>query len=364
VRPEAFRTALLPFFLPALAAFTRAGQAPEGVRVERRLAAMGTWLELCLSGVDRERALTASEAAVRAIEASERRLSTWREDSELACLNRAPVGTPVLLSPELAADLARAREQWLATGGAFDPGLGALVSAWGLRTGGRAPAADELAAARAAGGFAGFELDGRRAVRRHALAAVEEGGFGKGIGLAAALSALRELGVTEAVIDLGGQLAVLGSPFTTTLADPRDRARAVLELRLERGSLATTGNSERGILVDGLPRAHVLDPERGEPVEDFGSLSVWSPDPIAADCLSTGLYVMGPEHALAWCARERSSGRELELVVLRPEGGGLRALCSEGWRGRVHPLVPGVELVFVAAETPPAAVLPPPQLPR
>src|SRR5262245_26392913 len=93
-------------------------------RVERRLAAMGTWLELSVRAGDRAAALAGSERAVRALEACEARLSTWRDDSELARLNRAPVDEWQELSPELAADLARAREFWLATGGAFDPGLG------------------------------------------------------------------------------------------------------------------------------------------------------------------------------------------------------------------------------------------------
>ena len=70
---------------------------PSNARVERRLEAMGTWLELRLelrpdAGEDRAAGLAASERAVQAIEACEARLSTWREDSELARLNRAPVG--------------------------------------------------------------------------------------------------------------------------------------------------------------------------------------------------------------------------------------------------------------------------------
>src|SRR5688572_16274961 len=144
-----------------------AGQEPRGaddgagpVTVERRLGAMGTWLELSVAAGERALALEASELAVRAVEACEARFSTWRDDSELARLNRSEVGREVTLSTALAGNLEEARFFWRATGGAFDPGLGALVAAWGLRTGGHAPGAAELAAARAAGGFAGIELDG------------------------------------------------------------------------------------------------------------------------------------------------------------------------------------------------------------
>lgn len=337
--------------LPALHAWSSPRQtiAPtaEPTRVERRLAAMGTWLELSVAAPERVLALEASERAVRAIEACEARLSTWREDSELARLNRAAPGQAVTLSCELAADLERARTFWRATGGAFDPGLGALVSAWGLRSGGRVPTAAELEAARGVGGFAAIELEGRRAVRLHPLAAVEEGGFGKGVGLDAALAALAAAGIVEARVDLGGQLAILGSPCTTTLADPRQRARAVLELRFDAGSLSTSGNSERGIVVDGVARGHLLDPRTGEPAEDFGSLTVLAPDATAADCLSK-LYVLGPEQALRWRAANHDSWPGIELLVLVRRGSGLLALASEGWRGRLRALVPELELVFVS----------------
>ena len=72
--------------------------------VERRLAMMGTALEIRVEAADRDQALAASERAVAALEAAEARLSTWRDDSELSRLNS---GRSVLLSPALAAKAAR-----------------------------------------------------------------------------------------------------------------------------------------------------------------------------------------------------------------------------------------------------------------
>ena len=71
--------------------------------------------------------------------------------------------------------LALARELWRATDGAFDPGVGGLVRAYGLRSGGRWPAADELAELLAARGLASLALDGRTARRLHPLLELEEG---------------------------------------------------------------------------------------------------------------------------------------------------------------------------------------------
>lgn len=326
-------------------------EAPEAL-VERRLSAMGTALVLEVGAADRPTALAASEAAVRALEAAEERLSTWGETSELARLNRAPVGQWFALSPALAADLGHAREFHAWTGGAFDPGLGALVEAWGLRTGGRQPSSEELARARALGGLAAFEFGAAGVRRRHPQAAFEEGGFGKGLALDQALAALRAAGGTQALLDLGGQVLLHGLTRDVVLADPRARARPVLALTLGEGSLSTSGNSERGIEVGGVRRGHLLDPRSGEPAPDFGSLSLWAPDAARADALSTGLYVLGPEAAFARLAQ----APELALVVLEPRAAGLRARVSAGLRGRVRALVDDLALEFVDA---PASTLVP-----
>jgi thiamine biosynthesis lipoprotein len=325
----------------------------EAARVERVVSAMGTRLALRVEAADRPAALAAAERALVAIEAAEARLSTWTADSELARLNRHPAGRPFLLSPTLASELLEARRWWSATAGAFDPGVGALVRAWALRDGGRRPHAEETRAALASGGMASLELDPARAVRRHPSLLIEEGGFGKGAGLDAALDALEESGAASAVLDLGGQIALFGDgdAVRVAVADPRDRARAVLALRVERGAVATSGNGERGIVVAGERLAHLLDPRTGEPVRDFGSLTVWAPDATTADCLSTGLYVMGPDAALAWA----EGHQDLEVVVVesdgRREGEPPRVRATSGLRGRLEPLSDGL-LVEIAEAGP------------
>ena len=334
-----------------------AGSEGTLARVERRVALMGTHLDLAVEASDRAAALAASEVAVTAVEAAEARLSTWTTDSELARLNAAPPDTPVELSPELAAELAAALTCAELTAGAFDPTLGALAGAWGLRQGGREPGAEELSAARAASGAALLELAEGRAVRRHPGVAVDEGGFGKGAGIAVALAALAADGRAErAVLDFGGQVALWerrpgGRPGVVVgVADPQRRPLAAAVLSIDGGSVATSGNGERGIVAGGVRRGHLLDPRAGEPAPDWGSLTVWvaawAPVPggaalgpaghaLFADCLSTGLYVLGPEKAIEWASRRPG----VEVLVLAPDGrGGVVGLATAGLAGRVEPV--------------------------
>jgi thiamine biosynthesis lipoprotein len=325
-----------------LLAIPAAGE-PEGARVVRELHLMGTVLTLDIESSARGAALQGSELALRALEGTQARLSTWTADSELSRLNRQPPGEPMQLSPELAHDLERAKGCWRATEGAFDPAIGALVRAWNLRGGGAVPTSDERRAALATGGLQALTLQGGQATRRNEGLLIEEGAFGKGVGLDAATRALRRSGVRRAVIELGGQLVVFGGPgpFSLEVADPGERGSSVLSVSIDAGSISTSGNSERGIVVDGVEHGHLLDPRNGTPVPDFGSLSVWSSDATTADCLATGLYVMGPDEALEWAARQD----DVEVLVLqRNDSEPLRARFTAGFVGRVTSLAPDIRL--------------------
>ena len=316
-----------------------------GGPVVREVAAMGTTLRVEVVGVSRALSLAAAERAIRAVESAEARLSTWRDDSELARLARAPRGVAVPVSPALAAELEAALACGRATGGAFDPLLGELVHAWGLRQGGRLPTGGEIAAALAAADGTEIRVTNvPPSVRMSGATPFEEGAWAKGAALDAALAAaLGADGAPAMLLDFGGQLAWAGGAGERVvgLADPLRRSRPVLELELARprGALASSGNGERAILAGGQRSGHLLDPRTGRPAADFGSVTVVAEGALEADCLSTALFVMGPEAGLAWLER---SGGGAEAVYLVVEDGRLRARASRGLAGRLRPLVPGV----------------------
>lgn len=342
--------------------------ASEPAVVERRVAAMGTGLTLTIEASTRAEALAASEAALRAIEGVERRLSTWRDDSELARLNRSTVGAPIGLSTELAAELATALHWSRATDGAFDPAIGALVRAWDLRGAGRAPTEHERSTALASSGSARtWSIDGAVARRLDATSTLEEGGFGKGAGLDAALGALATTAAARATLEFGGQIAWFDRSYVSAIerasgsaphairddssstrglvacdvADPRDRARRIAILRTQARSASTSGNSEHARDVAGVRHGHLLDPRSGDFARDFGSVTVLADRAIDADCLSTGLFVLGPERALAFAAAHPSID---VLVVEALDDGALRLRASAGLAGRIELLDPRAHL--------------------
>lgn len=297
------------------------------VEVRRAVYLMGTRLEARVRAGDRGAGLRALERAFEAVEAEEALLSTWRDDTELARLNAAAAGTPVRVSGRLRGRLERAWHIARATGGAFDPAVGALADAWDLRGDGRRPSRAQLASARRASGTDCFELapDGR-VLPRCEGAWIDAGAFGKGSALGRARRALAEAGAEAALLDFGGQLLALGTPpgrnaWPVAVAHPARRDRPVVRLRLRDRSAATTSASERFVTVDGEARGHVLDPRTGRPAPAWGSVTVVAEDPLRADALSTALFVMGPDEARAWARGHEDVGVLLLLLEDREEGG-------------------------------------------
>lgn len=138
---------------------TRLERAAAPTPVERTVHLMGTWATLVVEAADRTAGLHQLEPMVSLIERTEASLSTWRTDSGLSALNRQPVNEPFPLPPGLCGLWPQIARWHRLTGGAFDPAIGRLGEAWGLRAGGSVPAPDVLRAARAATGLAHFRFD-------------------------------------------------------------------------------------------------------------------------------------------------------------------------------------------------------------
>ena len=292
--------------------------APVAARVEREAWVMGTRLRIVTEARLGSEAIAASEDVLREIERVERVLSTWDTSSEMGRANAGPVGQDIVLSHELGDLLAAARILSERTGRAFDPVIGALLDAWGLRGEGRTPAGVEFRGAVDATGPGAIRYGGSESSLRrlHPGAWIDTGAFGKGAALRSAARLLTRRDVDRALIDLGGQFWAADDgrrPWTVDVAHPLRRHEPVARLRVHGVSVATSGNSERP--------GHLLDPRTGRPLPAWGSVTVVCDDPLRADALSTALYVMGPDEGRAWAEAEADLG----VLFLDVRGGLMKA---------------------------------------
>ena len=282
---------------------TGGGVCDPPARVTRQVFLMGTRATLTTRAADRARGLEALDRMLAGLETTETELSTWRDDSLLSAINRGPVGQPQAASPAICELLDELAGWHRLTGGAFDPAIGILVDAWGLGDGGRHPSTVELDLARRQTGLAHLRVRAEPCeVTRARDVRLDAGAFGKGAAIDRVAGVETARGAAPWMIDLGGQVAVGGGgeSWPVALAHPSRRDRSAIFLRVTEGSLATSGGSVRDMVVDGRTIGHILDPRTGLPVVREASVTVWHASAMAADILSTALYVMGIDEGLVW----------------------------------------------------------------
>ncbi len=268
-------------------------------------------------------------------------MSPWQAGSHLWRFNHAPAGHWQALPPAFCEVLGCALQVAAMSQGAYDPTAGALVDRWGFGPGPRhdapgfvPPGPDEVAAARALGGWQRLAFDGRRACQPGGLR-LDLSAIAKGYAADLIAQRLRAAGVLSALVDVGGELVGFGNkadgqPWWVALeTPPLPAGRPPLpptRLALHGLAVASSGDYRR-CFVDaaGRLRPHTLDPRSGEPVaHGLSAVSVVHRSCMWADALSTALMVLGLPAGLAF-AREHGVAA---LLVQRREDGGLEEHLS------------------------------------
>jgi thiamine biosynthesis lipoprotein len=286
---------------------------PSALLVSVRRRAMACEFEVQLAAARDDDSMERVFAALDLVEALESQLSVFRDDSEVARLNRQAAAEPVAVEPRLFALLQEAARLHTETAGALDITSGPLSEAWGFsRREGRVPSDGEVAAARKRVGMQHVVLDEARqtvAFRRPGMA-VNLNSIGKGYALDRMAELLHEHFVDDFLLH-GGKSSVLargdqpggdGAGWTIGLRHPLRPAERLAEIRLRDQSLSTSGSGTQFFIRRGRRYGHILDPRTGRPAEGLFSATVLAPTAAEAEGLSTAFYVMGPESVGEFCA--------------------------------------------------------------
>ncbi len=264
-------------------------------------------LELC--GDDPKRLAAAARAAIDDVLRIEAKYSRYRDDSVTSAINRAAGGAPVAIDAETAALLRYADRCHALSGGAFDVTSGVLRRAWDFRRSPPSlPSADALAAAVDLVGWGDVEWSDREVRLLRAGMQIDFGGIGKEYAADRAAGICGDRGVRHGLVNLGGDIRAIGpqpdgSPWRVGIQHPRLRGAVVGGFDLTEGALATSGDYERFIEVDGRRYCHILDARSGMPVGHWQSVSVAAPLCVAAGSCATIAMLLGAD-ALAFLARQ------------------------------------------------------------
>ena len=273
----------------------------------------------------------AAEAVFEVFRRVDAEMSEWQESSPLSEVNRRAGGEPVAVPAELLDVIRRGIEIGELTGGAFDVTWAALWGLWDFRAAEpRVPPADEIAHRARLVDYRRVELDEAAGTVRlpEPGMMIGLGGIAKGHALERAAEVLRELGLESFLLVSGGQVYAAGRrggrPWRVGIRDPRGGPEELIaRLELRDASASTSGDYESFFIADGVRYHHILDPRTGRPARGLRSATVVSADPVLADALSTGIFVMGPEAGLALAERLPA----VEAVLIDDDG---RVLVTSG----------------------------------
>jgi thiamine biosynthesis lipoprotein len=166
-------------------------------------------------------------------------------------------------------------------------------------------------------------------------------GIAKGYAVDRCAMILRSYGVTSALVNLGGNMYAIGAPpgkesWTIGIRDPVATDAVIGSFSLRDAAVATSGNYENFVEIDGKRYGHIIDPRTGYPVDHVLSVTVVASTALEADALSTGFFVLGPDKAAE--ALDGLPGVRALFLMPDGDGTGFTPRPIGGFEARYEPL--------------------------
>ena len=271
---------------------------------------LGTVCSVRMTAGGSDAAAAAAFARLHEIEAT---LTVNKEGSQIDAVNAAAGKEAVKVGPEAVAILSKGLHYAEISDGAFDPSVGPLVKLWGIGTDhARLPSQAEIDKALSLIGWKNVVLDaaaGTVYLKRPGMA-LDLGSATKGFAADEVADILKAKGVTSGIVDLGGNILVIGSkrdgsPWRIGLQDPeKERGSYMGIASLVDKTMVTSGIYERYFDLDGVRYHHILDTKTGYPVQNgLTSVTVIAEKSFDADGVTTMLFALGREKGMALAAR-------------------------------------------------------------
>lgn len=242
------------------------------------------------------------------LDAVNRRMSMWREDSEISRFNRSRETGWFEISADTARVIAEALETSKKSNGAFDITVGPLVNLWGFgpaKEKREIPGEAQIKEAMAKTGY-------RKLTVRLSPPAVKKedseiycdlSAIAKGFGVDKVAEYLETQGFTDYLVEIGGEVRARGinhegTPWRVAIASPspNDGSSGYQKvLFLQDAAMATSGDYHNYFEKDGVRYSHTIDPGTGRPItHKLASVTVVHTSCMTADALATAIDVLGP----------------------------------------------------------------------
>ncbi len=291
-------------------------------------AMMGTEVSVHLWSDDPEAGRLALEAVFQEAARIDRLMSTYKDESEISRINREAAQGSVAAGDELFTLIQRSLDISVLTHGAFDITFDSVGQHYDFRARQR-PDPHTIEIERERIDYRLVKLDKAAGTIRFLQEGVRInlGGIAKGYVVERGIDILRRRGVQNAIVTAGGDSRLLGDrrgrPWMVGIRDPRNDGQVAISVPLADEAISTSGDYERYFDEDGVRYHHIIRPSTGEPAGGVHSATVFGPDAVLTDALSTSVFVMGVERGLTLIG----SLPDYESIVIDDEG---RVYYSDG----------------------------------
>ena len=264
---------------------------------------LGTICEITVVHEDKNLREKSIEAAYSAVSNIGKEMSIFDENSVLSKINREAFSKAVSLTPNIAFVLEQSLYFSKFSNGAFDVTAKKLSDLWGFTSGKEyVPAEDEIKKVLTEVGYKNILIsdDGENKKVSFAVNGIELdfGGIAKGYACDLAVQKLKEFGIENAMVNIGGNIFALGNApgkngWQIAVRNPRDAEKFAGIVRLKNQAVSTSGDYEQFFLRGEARYSHIIDPTTGFPVKGSVAVSVISESAMVSDALSTAFFVLG-----------------------------------------------------------------------
>lgn len=268
---------------------------------------MGNRFEISIVTTDIKEADEHIDAAFAEISRIEKILTTFNDTSQTNLINRNAGIRPVKVDSEVQNLIARSLKLSALTQGAFDITYGSIdKSLWNFDLS-MTVLPDPWFAAQSIKliNYKNVLIDHHRSTvfLKERGMRIGFGAIGKGYAADRASALLKSRGVENGIVNAAGDLVtwgkqIDGNAWTIGIADPDQRTISFSKLQISDTAIATSGNYEKFVIIDGKRYSHTINPKTGLPVSGIKSVSIICQSAELSDALATPVMVLGVEVGL------------------------------------------------------------------
>ena len=268
---------------------------------------MGNQFEISAVSTSEEEANRCITAGINEIKRIEKLLTTYHESSETNLINRNAGIAAVTVSEEIFNLIERSIRISEITQGAFDITYGSIDNGlWNFDTQMKSLPDKETAKEMVRLiNYKNILLDKENSTvfLKEKGMRIGFGGIGKGYAAERAKTTMQQMGVTSGIVNASGDLTTWGlqpngEEWTIGIANPNIVGEVFSFLKISGLAVATSGNYEKFIVIDGKKYSHTIDPRTGLPVTGIKSVTIITKNAEIADAMATPVTIMGVKAGL------------------------------------------------------------------